>query len=320
MKATNIILTFYTVLSLAPVFAQGSLTPPAGPPGPVMKSLEQVEPRVLIRNDFENLQRVVISASGSYYLGEDVLAFGDSHGIEITASNVTLDLNGFTIQGNLEVGSLDGVRIGEGANNVTIRNGTVRLFLGIGINAPAYGEGYDATTPTNLRVSDVRLISNALGGLRMGSRGVVTDSIAQGNSGTGFFTTYNSIIRDCIATGNTGHGIEFWGSCQVTGNSCSDNTQNGILANGSSSVITENLVTGSTLNGIYVSGVGLRGNRVDSNVSNYNQQYGIKVEGTDNLVTRNLSLGNSQGHYNIDPNNSAGPVVTAPTGPWDNLQ
>ena len=57
-----------------------------------MKSLDQIEARTAITNS----GAVTISLPGSYYLTTNVtVSSGDA--ITITANNVTLDLNGFTV-------------------------------------------------------------------------------------------------------------------------------------------------------------------------------------------------------------------------------
>jgi hypothetical protein len=72
--------------------AQGSLTPP-GVPAPTMKSLSQIEPRTAITS-----APYTISSAGSYYLTTNItVSTGDA--ITISASEVTLDLNGFAITG-----------------------------------------------------------------------------------------------------------------------------------------------------------------------------------------------------------------------------
>jgi hypothetical protein len=79
------------LLSAPLVVAQGNLTPP-GAPGPTFKTLSQIEPCTAITNS----GAVTISQSGSYYLTTNItVAAGNA--ITITANNVTLDLNGFTI-------------------------------------------------------------------------------------------------------------------------------------------------------------------------------------------------------------------------------
>jgi hypothetical protein len=78
-------------VSAAFVFGQGDLTPP-GAPAPTMKTLTQVEPRTpIISLPF------TASQPGSYYLTANLSS--TAGGIRITAADVTIDLNGFTITG-----------------------------------------------------------------------------------------------------------------------------------------------------------------------------------------------------------------------------
>ncbi len=129
--------------------AAGPLEPP-GPPGPTFKTLGDIEPRRALRFDPDVIQPLVIDLPGSYYLAEDVVALEGQPAIRITASYVTLDLNGFTVSGNLEVFDGDGIRI-EGAH-VTVRNGTVRNADGDGINCPNNGP---------IALIDVNAVNNA---------------------------------------------------------------------------------------------------------------------------------------------------------------
>src|SRR3954470_4200181 len=98
-------------MHLSTVFAQGTLTPP-GAPAPTMKTLDQVEPRTPIDathtpGDADSLFK--ITQPGSYYLTANVTGVPAKHGVEIAASGVTLDLNGFDLVG--VPGSLDGVSV-----------------------------------------------------------------------------------------------------------------------------------------------------------------------------------------------------------------
>jgi len=97
------------------VLAQGSLMPP-GPPQPMMKTLDQLEPRMPISGPCS------ITRSGSYYLTTNVLS--TRIGITIYASDVTLDLMGFSVIG--DSGPQDyydvGISVNSGCRNVVIRN------------------------------------------------------------------------------------------------------------------------------------------------------------------------------------------------------
>lgn len=110
-------------------FAQGSLTPPAGAPAPVMKSLDQIEPRIAVNSlPGTNNGMFVISAPGNYYLTTNIVATAGKHGILINAKHVNLDLNGFALIGTGAAGyhaitllNDDG---GDG-DHLSVRNGDI---------------------------------------------------------------------------------------------------------------------------------------------------------------------------------------------------
>lgn len=104
-------------------FAQGPLTPPGGP-APMMRSLDQIEPRIPITS-----LPYTINESGSYIVTGPLAS--TNHGIIVQAHNVTVDLMGFTITGSSST-NFHGILAqgGEGLplRNVHIRNGGVREF------------------------------------------------------------------------------------------------------------------------------------------------------------------------------------------------
>lgn len=213
----------------------GELDPPSGVVSPTMKDLDDVEARTVVRNDFDTLTPIVIDQPGSYYLGEDILGLVGEHGIEIRSSDVTLDLNGFAIRGNTEVGSLNGIHVtpdggGNARRNITVRNGTVRDFGNNGIAA---------FETENSRFIDLCLHANGLSGnggtgLQAGRGCQVRDCVSSDNraagqpfTGAGFDVSLGTMLVSCVAYRNEGDGIGAGVGSTVDGCSAYDNDGDG---------------------------------------------------------------------------------------------
>jgi hypothetical protein len=102
---TRSLLTLLALSTLIPQLstAQGSLTPPAGPPAASMKTLDQVEARTPLVAGAAGVTvsaagTITISQPGSYYLTKNVtITTAGAHGISVSSDNVTLDLGGFSL-------------------------------------------------------------------------------------------------------------------------------------------------------------------------------------------------------------------------------
>jgi hypothetical protein len=180
------------VVFLQAVFAGGPLEPTA-PPGPVMKSLDEVEPRIPISHADIPL---TISQSGSYYLTSDVNSAGTA--IWVEANDVTIDLAGYSLIGP-DSGTNYGIYM-YARRNVEIRNGTVRNFYnGIYESSGSYGH--------NHRVIDVRALFNGRHGILLnGSGHLVKDCTASDNGDSATVYAYAIYAGNgSRVTGNTAH-------------------------------------------------------------------------------------------------------------------
>ncbi|MEO1129963.1 MAG: right-handed parallel beta-helix repeat-containing protein [Planctomycetota bacterium] len=188
-----------TTVSASTSVRAGDLDPPPGPIAPTMVSLEKLAPGRCVSDlpgDPSALH--VISQSGKYFLGADVVVTGSTHGILIDADHVTLDLNGFSIHG--APGSLDGIhvvaglsrgiKINSGLGGIPVAHGTGSRIVGFG------GDGVHVAGATSMSISGITSMGNGGDGFELfGSGGTI--------SGLDIVI----LVTDCAAQSNGGHGI-----------------------------------------------------------------------------------------------------------------
>jgi hypothetical protein len=214
--------TLIGLLALPLLALAGPLDPPAGPiaptPGP--------EPRTAISStntpgDADSLYK--ITQPGSYYLTGNITGVVGKHGIEIAASGVTLDLNGFDMSGVAAMGAFDGITVSTiGLTNITILNGSVRSWGDEGVDL-------NSVAVSICRIEGVSARGNAGNGIISGSSSSVTDCTANSNGGNGISTGITSHLTNCSASNNTSNGINASISCTLTGCSASTNVGFGIV-------------------------------------------------------------------------------------------
>lgn len=161
---------------------------------------------------------ITISQPGSYKLMSNLTVPANTRGIIITADNVTLDLNGFTLAGPVQCtqpagtlaqpvtctqqgGDQEGIRIAAPNGGAVIRNGTVRGFNGWGI-----------TTMSGEVLENLHVTQNGNAGLsgmdngRMGT--TLVNSVVDLNAGGGAYLS-NGYVERCVIASNGGVGV--WG-------------------------------------------------------------------------------------------------------------
>ncbi|MGO9062962.1 MAG: hypothetical protein ACLQU2_37210 [Candidatus Binataceae bacterium] len=165
-----------------------------------------------------------ITAAGSYRLtGNLVVGVADTNAINVTASPVTIDLNGFSISG---AGGSVSSGIQDNVGQLTVKNGTIQSF-GEGVNSAGPDVIADLTTNNT---SQGIFVSNAVvrrytaestvNGVGCGGFGtcVVADSLINASTtGINIFDSTGS-VTNCVVT-SAGVGISILqGSGSVIGN------------------------------------------------------------------------------------------------------
>ncbi len=135
---------------LSPRAIAGTLNPP-GPPAPTGRTTDDLanmiarpsgvsEPRTPVAGlPGTASSKYVISASGSYCATENFIAAAGQSGIQITADNVDLDLQGFHLVGGDNAGLATAGIVVTGSN-VSIYNGTLEgpWSIAMQVNAPKF--------------------------------------------------------------------------------------------------------------------------------------------------------------------------------------
>ena len=268
-------LTLLALISATAAFAQGPLTPP-GAPAPTMKTLDEIHAKVADvgerRTPISSLP-FTISTGGSYYLAANLQSAGGD-GITITANNVTVDLNGFTLSG---IAAGNGIAISNAAD-VRIINGSIRNWA-TGIN----NVGGTRTSVEKVRISDC--------------------------TGIGFSTTAAGYgdVRNCAVSNCGSHGIRLQGGAQIIGNVLTNNGGSGIRIEAPAGEVRGNSCAYNNIGvEILFDSVVVDSNTIQSN------SYALRVVNSGNSIRRNTVHANSNAHI-IFAGNDVAPFEAAAT-------
>ena len=233
-KRTKVVVSVLVLAGLVvlALTATGGNLEPSGPPGPTMKTLDEVEPRIAVQSlpgDANSLY--VISETGSYYLTGNIAGEPNKCGITIDANNVTVDLMGFGLIG--VPGSLDGfcvqyeetdepLPIEEVSFNFSIRNGTICNWGGNGIDA------YDMFLMIEGGVVEGKILVH--------SNSELLNVSANSNGEMGFRgRNCHTHMEDVSFCNNGGNGIDAYnGFLTIENVEASDNDANGLCVDGNS--------------------------------------------------------------------------------------
>src|SRR5262249_29927649 len=125
-----------------------------------------------------------------------------TNGITVTADDVTIDLNGFTLIGAPGFASLNGIQVPGTVLNLAVRNGTIRNWGGQGVNA--LNAGYSQFT-------ELYFSGNISNGVSVGGASTVWHCKASGNTGIGISANNSCLVKDCITQANGVGGISISG-------------------------------------------------------------------------------------------------------------
>jgi len=208
---------------------------------------------------------IIICQAGSYRLsGHLSVPDAGTNGIDITADNVTLDLNGFTLSGPVTctpfsiplhctaTGKGIGIMSSGSRKNITVRNGTVRGMGSSGIQLGATVGGL---------VEDMHVESSggSMGAGIVLDIGTVTRCTVTANAGSGIVASSDSTISFNSVTSNGANGVD--GGGLVSNNDISENGQDGIHNAG---LVLHNSIHAN--NGFGINGAsGFLGNSILSN-------------------------------------------------------
>ncbi len=292
-RTTALAFASLALAASAGLLIAGPLTPPAGPVTSTMKTLTEVEPRIAINatnTPGDASSTFKITQSGSYYLTADVVALANKIGISVTASNVTIDLNGYGIISSAGAANAAIEKVSS-TGNLSVRNGSVQGPFGnraVFAGSPARIEDLTITqgdiaingspsTVRNCRITGGGFFALITLGDFANAPSVIEDCqlVHTSSTGNGILSSHNdTTIRRC--TVSSGPGFDNYGiQAFASGHVIEDCTVRGFGAGvGGGSVVKNCTITGAVGSGIFISDAIVEGNNL------FNCGTGININGS----------------------------------------
>jgi hypothetical protein len=276
-----------------------------------------------------------ISATGSYYVTANL---SGAVGITISVSNVTLDLNGYTLKGTPGNNS-EGIEVSVVCTNIVIRNGGVTNWG---------REGIKATLASHSSFDNLQLVNNSFDGIAAGNNNLASFLVAGNNSFDGIDFGESAVLLHCTAGSNLNDGMEADAGSSLLHCTARDNLQNGIRTTGTSTIsmcsasennnhgfscgsgstVNQNIASNNSLSGFYLfsstmaSGntAKLNGNHgfewlndciLQANSASLNSYSGFSTTYSGGKIDDNSSTANAHHGYNIQ--NAGGCQITRNT-------
>ncbi len=263
---------------------------------------------------------IQIASQGSYYLTEDIKASTTGNIIEITSSDVTLDLAGHTIQNTTSSGTLvtatdvSNIRVTNGQLvgglkglyfSTTVVGGDIRADHLLLRDMTGYGLEFRGTSTVRIHPVVEHCNISPQGGVGLlfdyAERGRVEDVSTKGASFAAAFTCYGCTITNSRFVSSNLDGVDLYGSDVVfQGNVVSTNGNYGVYLYSAARVsLLDNVISGNGSDGIRIfknsDQLRIRGNLVADNagagVYHYNQTGTVDVSMSANTVSNNTSDG-----------------------------
>jgi hypothetical protein len=171
---------------------------------------------------------VTISIPGKFQLASNLFVAANKIGIQVTSPYVTIDLNGFLMQGS----NVAWYGVTGAVNGVTIENGTIAGFKFDGI----HGSG------KSWIVENMRSVENGRDGIVLGESALIRSSVAMENARKGIAVSFSSVIQGSTVSRNGDEGIYAPGSA-IVGNAINFNVSYGLDGNGSAGYSGNTLVS-----------------------------------------------------------------------------